>query len=289
MPKNKEDLVDERRNGFVTGLAVSELMLLILFALLLFMVEGLVSSKANKDIIDSFGGQDTAVVLSKTINDSPQIKRMLEEEPDILDLWIRLSTSGAFNYATDNSDIISELTRSLEEMVHERESLISLTEQQGEETADLIKRLSAANNALLEGVRKGGTTLCTYLSPTSENPRPRSVPLGIVFLHQDGIVLLSFGFGDAHLIDAYGEEIDAVKALEIIATWGIGKKISYGQFQSINEKLISIGNNYATESRQNCRYYFDYYFVDIDANTLVLWNRLNYSGVKISQSRYLEI
>lgn len=289
MSKSSEDLIDERRSGFVTGLAVSELMLLILFALLLFMVEGLVNNNEDRNIIEGLGGKDVAENLERAVRESPEMRRILREDPEIIDLWITLTTAGALSATSENRELVDELSKSLAEMERDRQKLVSQLAEQAAETAEINERLIAANSALMEGVRMGGTTLCTYSSPTSDSPRPRSVPLGVVFLEQNGITLLSTGYENEQLIDAYGEVIDPMRAEEIISGWAINEKISFDEFQRLNTRLVDLGDQYSTESRQNCRYYFDYYFDDINANTLDLWNRLNYSGVKISTSRFAEL
>lgn len=289
MARSEEEFVEERRRGFVTGLAVSELMLLILFALLLFLVEGRINNANYRDVIDNFGGKDVAEDIGEAVGKSSEFQRILREDPEIIDLWITLTTSGALEDGPENREVISDLAKSVSELEQETGELEAEVAKLNKESADLVERLAAANRALMEGVRKGGTTLCTYGSPTTESPRPHSVPLGVVLLENDGVTLLLSGYEAESLIDAYGEVIDPLKALEVMEPWDLSDKITFVDFERINSQLISIGDNYATESRQNCRYYFDYYFKDIEANNLDLWNRLNYSGVKISTDRFIEL
>lgn len=289
MSKSTEDLIDERRKGFVIGLAVSELMLLILFALLLFLVEGLSSNQEDREIVEALGGKEAAVNLGNSIDGSSEIQRILQEQPEIIDLWISLTTSGVIQSTTESGSVIEGLSKTLAEVESTRADLERQLVQQQAEAADLNDRLTAANSALMAGVRMGGTTLCTYSSPTVASPRPRSVPLGVVFLQEDGLTLISRGYEPGPLIDAYGESIDPTRAVEVISSWELNKRISFDEFQVLNRTLEMLGDEYATESRQNCRYYFDYYFDDINADTLNLWNRLNYSGVKISSDRFEEL
>lgn len=289
MAKSDEEFIEERRRGFVTGLAVSELMLLILFALLLFLVEGEKTNEVNREVIDNFGGDEVAENMAEAISNSPEIQRVLQENPEVIDLWITLTTSGALDDVQDNREIVDRLVEEVSEMESENQALEDLIAEQNEISANLNERLTAANIALMDGVRKGGTTLCTYASPNIENPRPRSLPLGVVFLQNEGVTLLLSGYDEESLIDAYGESIDPVQAIDIVNSWGIDREITFEEFRSLNSVLATLGDEYATETRQNCRYYFDYYFEDISADNLDLWNRLNYSGVKISSERFHEI
>jgi hypothetical protein len=280
-----ESLIEEKRNGFVTGLAVSELMLLILFVLLLFIVEGKVKSEEDRKLIDDIGGSIVVQSIVDKLSSSPEVQRMLTEEPEIIDLWISLTTSGAMSdegsFAT-TSEKISELERELEVAEQQLEKEKKLVE-------DSRKSLAAANSALLDGVRKGGTTLCTYSTPTVEKPRPYSAPIGTVLLQNGGITLLEAGYGSESLIDVYGEAIDPAPAVAALQAWSVGAEISMKEFKIINSSLVTLGDEYANDSRQNCRYYFDYFYTDIDADFLENWNLLNFSGVKISMERFVSL
>ena len=289
MRTSQEELVEEKRRGFVTGLAVSELMLLILFALLLFLVEGKDSSEDNREVVDNFGGKGIARGVGEAIGKSPEIQRILREDPNVIDLWITLTTSGALSDTPGEKEVMEGLVNKVAELERAQEELEVEIDAREEEAAELNGRLTAANIALMEGVRKGGTTLCTYSSPSIDYPRPRSLPLGVVLLENEGITLLSSGYESETLIDAYGEPFDSKEAVEIVSAWELRSRITFDQFEDINSELITLGDEYANDTRQNCRYYFDYYFENIDADNLDLWNRLNYSGVKLSSDRFAEL
>ena len=82
---------------------------------------------------------------------------------------------------------------------------------------------------------------------------------------------------------------DPSEALAQIENWDLGATIGYEEFSVISRELSRIGDDYASDERENCRFYFNWYFDELDSRILNRWNSLNYGGLTISKERYLEL
>ena len=274
MSISAEKLASSSRKGFSVGIAVSELMLLVLFVLLLFFLD----FKNNSDsTIADIGGDKTLDSLKQ--NDL--LVRILRSKPQEFETWLRLTLGDDFTTALDNPQL-EDISDIVEEEKQKNEDLQATIKEQ----KDLIEGLK---EEYISARKKGGTTLCTNTGLNTEQAKLTSLPLGTVALANEGVTLLQKGFDEESVLDEYGEPYDPSEALAQIYNWDVGSMIDYENFSVISRELSRIGDNYANEIRENCRFYFNWYFDELDSRILNRWNNLNYGGLTISNERYLEL
>jgi hypothetical protein len=269
-----EKLASSSRKGFSVGIAVSELMLLVLFVLLLFFLD----FKNNSDsAIADIGGKDTLDLLRQ--NDL--LVQILRSKPQEFENWLRLTLGDDFMEALDNPQL-DDISNLVEEEKQKNEIFQNTIKEQNE-------LIDAIKEEYISARKKGGTTLCTNTGLNTEQAKLTSLPLGSVALSNEGITLLQKGFDKESILDEYGEPYDPSEALAQIEDWDVGAMIDYENFSVISRELSRIGDKYASEIRENCRFYFNFYFDELDSRILNRWNTLNYGGLTISNERYLEL
>lgn len=278
---SQEKLLEERRQGFLVGMSIAELMLLIIFALLLFMAEAYLSAEKDKEVAQGFG------------EDS---RRWIAENPDLAEDWIQLRPVELENdpFLLEAFEKLSADNKEMLKKIAELEAeLESQKEQSGNEVAELNQDLETQKEQIedltdlvaREQAKQGLKPLCTY-ERTAEVGGRRSLPVGIVLLEDSGITLLDKGFDDKEVIDYYFEAAETNAAMNGLKEWSVGGKISWDQFSRYAQSLNDIGDSYATEQRQSCRYYFSYWSLQLENSNLERFNRLNYSQVRISEEDY---
>jgi len=269
-----EKLASSSRKGFSVGIAVSELMLLILFVLLLFFLD----FKNNSDnAIADIGGKTTLDLLRQ--NDL--LVTILRSKPQEFETWLRLTLGDDYAGELENPQL-EDISKAVEQEKIKNESLQAKVDEQN----DLI---DALKEEYLSARKKGGTTLCTNSGLNSEQAKLTSLPLGTVSLANNGVTLLQKGFEEEPVLDEYGVPYDPSEALAQIENWDLGATIGYEEFSVISRELSRIGDDYASDERENCRFYFNWYFDELDSRILNRWNNLNYGGLTISKERYLEL
>ena len=267
MPEDINKLAEERRAGFLVGMSISELMLLIIFALLLFMAESFLSAQGNREILDGLNPSARALIKENKslLNEIDPgwlqlVATRLPADPDLIEAYEKLSQE------------LEKLRRELAQVTKENEGLDG-------QNRDLI------NSLAVEQSKQGLTTLCSY-ERTEQAGGRRSLPIGVVLLKDTTLTLLEKGYGDKEVIDYYFDPADINPAMSEIEQWQVGQSISWDQFSDYAGQLNSIGDNYANEERQSCRFYFSYWEEGIEITKLEQFNRINYSQVRISEENF---
>ena len=254
----------------------------------------------QKKIINGAGGEEVLIVITDALNSAPDVRQAIAENPKIPETWITLSNRGVS--PTDIEQMQGELARQIEanrtlqDETEEQANQIAQTEQENEILKTEMEQLQAAlelgepeGASELPSAIAGDTTLCAYLEPgDTSDERGSTVPIGVVLIEESGITLLHKGYrSDQSLIDFYGDTFARESSEQIINSWSTKGQLPWVEFESITDGLNLLGDNFASDSKQKCRHYFNYYFVSLDAESLEKFRNLNYTGVKISEQEFL--
>jgi TonB family protein len=312
MTISQDQLAGEKRKGFLVGLAISELLLLLLLALLLFLLgraqverdrQELVEKQEN--LINGAGGEEVLRVITGALNNAPDVRQAIAENPKIPETWITLSNRGVS--PTDIEQMQEELARQIEanrtlqDETEEQANQIAQTEQENQSLKTEIEQSQEGPSGSQEepsdiaeelpNAIAGETTLCAYLGPGNPSTgRIPTVPIGVVNIEASGITLLRKDYPlDQILVDYLGDTFNPEASERIISAWKIKEKLAWDEFESIMTALNLLGDDFASERRQKCRHYFNYYFEDLDAEILEKFGNLNHTGVKISEQEFLDL
>ena len=89
-----EDLQAANRKGYTLGLSMAEVMLIILFTLLLFLVHVSNENDKNKLVLDNCGAFCEEPGLLQSIHDKPEMLKLIryfKDEPETLNDWISIT------------------------------------------------------------------------------------------------------------------------------------------------------------------------------------------------------
>lgn len=328
MPAGVGNLTEGRRQGFLAGLTMAELMLLTLFALLLFLGAIMVGAREDRKVVEDMGGDDTARRVAAAVRENPPTQVWLRDHPEKIDDWIKLAPVSerlTVGLPDENAELgrrardLEERVESLEERAMDREEHLARTIRENERLKEDLARREEEPDGDGEGppegsdgvgegppeepdggeeppegpggsVPAGGATICTYETDPATGAR-RSLPLGAVLLASSGITLLDRGSAAGAVQDFYGEPHGdgARRALDVIAGWEEGEEISWDEFEGYSAALMALGDGYQNASRQRCRYYFNYWqHPALPARDLKRFANLNFTLVEIGPERFRE-
>jgi TonB family protein len=276
--------------------------------LLLFLLSREETSIEQTAIIEGVG-ENIIKIITEAMNENPELGPRLEQDPQVFKDWIELTNSG------EDYEEMVERTRTFEEEQQKAEDDLARAEQERDEaiaaqdeaeTQARIAERALANQmgengelaAILLKPIAGDTTLCAFLESDDDPVRSEigrenhgpSTPIGIIHVEEEGITLLRGGYrSDQPLVDFNGDPFDREASEQVIGSWSIKEKLTWVEFESIITKLNSLGNDFASDIKQRCRHYFNYYHVGLDGDTVEKFRDLNYSGVKISEQEFLDL
>jgi TonB family protein len=316
MSISQDQLAGEKRKGFLVGLAVSELLLLLLLALLLFLLGRAQLDREKDELINRAGGEDVLIVISGALDNAPAVRDRIREDPSIPETWITLSNRGmdVDDFAQTREALAGQLVinESQQRELEETKEALAGAMEEGNEARALLAGSKEENEQLQKDIEQvqqdiassqevpvegppnaiaGETTLCAYLGPGNPSTeRIPTVPIGVVNIEESGITLLRKDYPlDQILVDYLGDTFNPEASERIINSWRIKEKLAWDEFESIMAALNLLGDDFASERKQKCRHYFNYYFEDLDAEILEKFGNLNYTGVKISESEFLDL
>lgn len=271
-----DQLASEKRRGFLVGMAVAELMVLILLALILFLLSREKIEEEKNEIIDLIGGTDSMKIISEAIAAVPGGKNLFSN-PENVEVIIKVTNQLlAQDSQMDAETLIAKLTEELERIREENAEL-----------KDARDNLVAQIN--MERARSGETTPCAYQAPESLSEiRGSSVPIAYVKLEEPLITFIKLGYDDG-LVDPLGEPfVDSTAS--ILGNYYIGQTVDLQELSALSAALAADGDSYRTDTRQNCRHYFAYYSEnDLNASFKDRFDALAWTDVKISEQTFKEI
>ena len=266
-----EQLDSAKRGGFLIGMAVAELMVLILLALVLFLVFREKKYEEQDQLFELAGGKDNVQVIVDAISANSGGADLFTN-PEVIETIVSITTKQVLNGASSLSEDL----------------LVAI--------ADENKKLQETNSAL-EGARQsllnqilamttGGTTLCVYTPSTDLSKlRGRSVPIGVLRLEGEEIEIVSLGYPDQSRFVSFDGLDYGDTTNDILTDWQIGQVLSLDEFSELSQRLAMNGDTYRTDSRSNCRHYFNYFFDNgtVTADFKERFDQLNYSGVRLTE------
>lgn len=271
-----DQLASEKRRGFLVGMAVAELMVLILLALILFLLSREKIEEEKNEIIKSFGGTDSIRVVLGAIKAVPGGQELFRN-PENLDVIIEVTNQ----ILTQGSEIdaVTLIARLKDELERTREENAELKDARD----DLVVQLNS------ERARSGETTPCAYQAPESLSKiRGSSVPIAYVKLEEPLITFIKLGYDDG-LVDPLGEPL-VDNTASILENYDVGQTFDLQELSVLSAALAADGDSYRTDTRQNCRHYFAYYSEnDLNASFKDRFDALAWTDVKISEQTFKEI
>lgn len=266
-----EQLDSAKRSGFLIGMAVAELMVLILLAIVLFLIFREKEYEKQEQLFELAGGMDNVKVIVDAISSSSEGANLFNN-PKLIETIVSISTKQVLNGASDFS-----------------ENLLVAVAYENKNLQETNSALESARQSLLKQIlamTTGGTTLCVYTPSTDLSKiRGRSVPIGVLRLEGEEIEIVSLGYPDQSRFVTY-DGLDFVDTTEeILFGWQEERMLTLGEFSELSQRLSDNGDTHRTDSRANCRHYFDYFFDNdmVTADFLYRFDQLNYSGVRLSK------
>ena len=117
----------------------------------------------------------------------------------------------------------------------------------------------------LAQTKQGGLVLCMFepASPNAFSLRGRSIPLGTVYLEEDGVTLVQKNedLPNLMVVDYVGDDYDTTDAWVLLDGWALHRKLTFDEFATVGREFVSLGDR-ETETRQNCRFSMNYYIED---------------------------
>ena len=271
-----DQLASEKRRGFLVGMAVAELMVLILLALILFLLSREKIEEEKNEIIDLIGGTDSMKIISEAIAAVPGGKDLFSN-PENVEVIITVTNQLlAQESEIDAETLIAKLTEELERIREENAELKDARD-------NLVTQIN------IERARSGETTPCAYQAPESLSEiRGSSVPIAYVILEEPLITFIKLGYDDG-LVDPLGEPfVDSTAS--ILGNYNVGQTVDLQELSVLSAALAADGDSYRTDTRQNCRHYFAYYNEnDLNASFKDRFDALAWTDVKISERTFNEI
>ena len=266
-----EQLDSAKRGGFLLGMAIAELMVLVLLALVLFLTFREKEYEDKDKLLALAGGEDTIKVIVDAIAENSGGAELFNN-PELIETIVAITTREILS--GNNGDSPNPMIAVVEE---------------NKELKEANDALEAARQSLLDqmlAMTAGETTLCVYTPSTDlDKIRGGSVPIGIVRLEGEGIEILKLGYPSQSKFVTY-DGLDYVDTTDgILTEFREGQVLRLAEFRELSQRLAANGDEYRTDSRSNCRHYFNYYF-DSDRVTADFTQRfglLNYSGVRLSE------
>ncbi|MCY3817629.1 MAG: hypothetical protein OXG59_15205 [Gammaproteobacteria bacterium] len=312
------------RRGFLVGITLAELMLMILFVLLLLNRNFQLDAMETAEVKEEFGGVEplsearsmaqqlvevqSETELSETWRTLTRTVKELSSEPERLERWLEdLEDNPMPEIAqkTDREEAMREEIHSLRSELVDAETAKERAEnrsrqlqeelqtQQSEREKEASRR--EALSAELAQAKAGELVICTYEPPgpgSVSSLRGRSVPLGTVHLEDDGITLIekSTELSNTRLVDYVGDYYDATEAAELLESWPLYRKLGFDELSSIGNRFIEIGDR-AAEKRARCRFSMNYYIEDFITphSVMLTFERYFFQQSRISDSRYEEL
>lgn len=312
------------RRGFLVGITLAELMLMILFVLLLLNRNFQLDAMEAVEVKEEFGGVEPLsearsmaqqlvevqpeTELSETWRTLTRTVKELSSKPERLERWLEdLEDNPMPEIAekTDREEAMREEIHSLRSELFDAETAKERAENRSRQLQEELQTQQAAReeetfrrealSAELAQAKVGELVICTYEPPGTgsvSSLRGRSVPLGTVHLEADGITLIEKNteLRSARLVDYVGDNYDATEAAELLNSWPIDQKLSFAELSSIGNSFVEIGNRTA-EKRARCRFSMNYYIEDFITphSVLLTFERYFFQQSRISDSRYEEL
>jgi len=264
-PSGSSSAAKEARRGFLVGISLAELMLIVVFCLLLLyqqkerIVAALPISAPGAELLGQAGPDSIP----------PHIATDLEANFNELINCIRFPSDPSCQ-PEPNSEESRENENSLVPKDTEEEEPESLSKEEIEKE---LKDLRDQNKALRDAVTKakaGDRSICTYLPGTSNGLTGPSISIGTFLVERDGVTLVVKNLDDfsANLVDVVGEPFDKADAVNELAAWPACKKLSLEDFSTLAQRFVDIGDR-EVEHRTTCRFAASTYVVN-DAEGITL-------------------
>ena len=259
-----EQIQQAHRSGATFGISLAEVILIVLFVVLLLL------------IFSSEG-------IERAQSDLAAEREKREEAERVIQAVQRSTDKDLESLPMDWNAIVLGYEDNVQQLVEDKQALL-----------DEIAKMEDKYEALKEiaySTRGGDTTICTYEEATDDADGKASVSLASIWIQDNRIVFLQKAISDpSKIIDFYLSPYDPTPALEIIGRFSTGQIISHSEFESTNQLLDDIGDEYETDTRANCRYTYDYYFDDrISPDRLNTFFRRYLPGQRISEKEVAAI
>lgn len=240
------------RKGFLTGITMAELMLLIIFVLLLALVIFQKRAESLDNVMVVLSADESELQLVSSLKPSDAALTALK------DVWEDLIECVRTAPNQDCSD------RDMPDLASENAFL-------REDNRALKQEVSKLRDAYLAGE----TPICTYEVASSEDKlHGSSVALGSLWVRADSITLLEkndYLYGN-EVVDKAGVPYDPIDALIALAGWEVGREMTIAEFREMSGVFEQIGN-IPVEHRQNCRFVMNYY-IDVDEKTFDIFQNV---------------
>jgi len=264
-PSGSSSVAKEARRGFLVGISLAELMLVVVFCLLLLYQQ---KERVLAALPISASG---AQLLSQAGSDSipPHITSKLEGTFNELINCIRFP-----------DDPSCQPERKPEESSGDENPLVPKDPEEKEpeslsreEIEKELKQLRNENNALRDAVaevKAGGRSICTWLPGTSNGLTGPSISIGTFLVERDGVTLVVKNLDDfsADLVDVRGKPFNKTDAVNELAAWPACTKLSLEDFSTLAQRFVDIGDR-EVEHRTTCRFAASTYVVN-DAEGITL-------------------
>ena len=283
------------RRGFLLGITLAEILLIVLFVLLLLFRHS--QSKAEvADVIKGVLGEGSVERLVAVGAQLPPITSSMVDE--IADLTVELINCRELKVAEcfPKDDLVQEggFLVPLKEHAVAPSQPETLEEAVGQ-IEDLSEKLSSAYDALRTAQRKTGEKpFCTYFPPlrNSGKVRGRNVSVGTFSIEGDGITLIARDgdFLKNEFVDIVGETYDGSEAVKAILEWPLNVKLDFNSFAVRGSEFVMLGNREA-KKRVTCRFGADFYYVPSEATDRarekVLQEYFFLGGNRLSRKEFL--
>ena len=309
------------RRGFLVGITLAELMLMILFVLLLlnrnFQLEAMEAVEIEEEfralsqarsMAQQLSEVQSETELSETWRTLTRTVKELSSKPERLDRWLEDLEDNPMpeiSQKTDREEAMRDEIRTLRSELLDAETSVKRAENRSQRLEEELHTQQSqleeeasrrdALSAELAQAKAGELVICTYELPgpgSVSSLRGRSVALGTVHLEADGITLIEKNaeLQDTRLVDYVGDFYDATEAAELLESWPVNQKLSFAEFSSIGSGFVEIGNRTA-EKRARCRFSMNYYIEDFITphSVLLTFERFFFQQSRISDSWYEEL
>ena len=277
------------RRGFLLGVSLAEIMLIVLFVLLLLFRHYQEESVAL-DKVRSVVGSENINQLVPVKNSLPNGKINQTEIDDIWKTLINCANGSAPECDADDSDKSS----SPDPLNQGDPNAAPLDPKTLEEAQVVINELVQEREALKDAIARktGDKPICTFEKAPQGSGRERgpSISLGTFYIESDGITLIEKRekIRQAEVVDFVGDSFDTREVLSEIDKWPLWKKLDVKQFGQRGKAFVAIGDQEA-KKRKPCRFTFNYYMTASEETHKIYTNHYKeyfFESPEISEKRF---
>lgn len=243
MSENIRQQTSSSRRGFLLGMTLAEVMLLILFTLLLLL---------GRQLPVDPGGPGPVPVKGPT-SLPPQIAvivKKMQQKPN--EHWVVL-TSREYNESEQAREETDKLKEALEQAMKEIAKLKEALQQATGKVKILQKELGQA--------QAGSPPPCIFEPGPGEKIRGSSIVLGTVYIKEDEISLISINreIPSIGAVDFLGRRVKYdMEAYKLISSWPEDKALSFNEFGELAQQIKDIGSR-ETDEKLKCLFTMNYY------------------------------